>query len=104
MIKFNVTFERWTPSDIEAGDTDKRGFLAEGVTLREALEYISGEPSSRCELQHIGPSDSRPDSTQWLTWDFSPDYETGESISLSLHFPRNTSPSSRGRLVKLFCN
>src|SRR5690606_18229007 len=42
MPKFNVTYEIVTPESAEVGDAAERGFVAKGVSLREAVDLIGG--------------------------------------------------------------
>lgn len=106
MPLFSVTYEQFDESDIEAGDTDKRGFVVEGVSLREAcrqgLEYRQPSWAGACE-----PSDSRVDHARWLTfYDWNEGtrdrIERGIHESRSLHFPESLTPSSRRRIARLF--
>ena len=53
MARFSVTYEQFDESDIDAGDTDKRGFVLQDVGLREAmssgLEYREPSWAGACE-------------------------------------------------------
>ncbi|MGY2987686.1 hypothetical protein ACVI1K_005033 [Bradyrhizobium sp. USDA 4508] len=106
MKKFSVTFERWTHEDVEHGDTDKRGFVIEDVSLREAiqlgLEYREPSWAGACEA-----NDSRTDSVRWLTFykwnDCTRDnLETGTIEDRSLHIPDHITPASRRRICRMF--
>lgn len=103
-MQFNVTYERYTPESIEHGDAESCGFLVENVGLREALEYIRNEPSSRCSLDCVEPSASCPSSARWINWYYGADYETGESLVLALHFPPTITNASKARLIRLLTN
>jgi hypothetical protein len=103
-MQFNVTYERWTQDDLEHGETFDRGYLAESVGLREALEYIRDEPSSRCSLDCVAPSASWPEGTRCINWYYGADYETGESLVLALHFPPTITTASKARLIRLLAN
>lgn len=103
-MKFNVTFERYTPESIEQGDASESGHLVQGVGLREALEYIRDEPSPRCSLAYIEPSASWLAGTRWITWHYGADYESGESVALSLHLPDTMTNASKARLLRLLTN
>lgn len=103
-MRFNVTFERYTPESIEQGDASERGCLVQGVGLRDALEYIRGEPSTRCSLESVEPSASWLEGTRWINWYYSPDYESGESVTLSLHLPDTMTTASKARLLRLLTN
>lgn len=105
---WRVTWERVTPESAEHGDAESRGFVEalepEGFTLREALEAIESESPARASLSYVEASDSVASGARWITWGFSPDYVTGDSLSLSLHIPETVSGQSRARLVRLLCN
>lgn len=107
-LRFRVTWERVTPESAEHGDADSHGFVEalepEGFTLREALEAIESESPARASLSYVEASDSVASGARWITWGFSPDYATGDSLSLSLHIPETVSGPSRARLVRLLCN
>ena len=103
-MQFNVTYERYTPESLEHGDAESRGYLVESVGLREALEYIRDEPSSRCSLDCVAPSASWADGTRWINWYYSADYETGEALTLALHFPPTITTASKARLIRLLTN
>lgn len=99
---------RVTSESAEHGDAESRGFVEalepEGFTLREALEAIESESPARASLSYVEASDSVASGARWITWGFSPDYATGDSLSLSLHIPETVSGPSRARLVRLLCN
>lgn len=103
-MKFNVTFERYTPESIEQGDASERGCLVQGVGLREAIATIEGTPSTRCSLESIEPSASWPEAMRWVTWYYGADYVTGESVALSLHLPDTMTTASKARLLRLLTN
>jgi len=106
MKGFSVTYERWSEADIEAGDTDDRGYVIEGVTLREAIQGGLGlvDPSwaGYCEA-----NDSRPAFVRWLTcYDWNKYthewFETGIDETRALHIPDSVTAASRRRIARLF--
>jgi hypothetical protein len=102
---FTVAFARYTPESIEDGDAESCGMLTDSpVCLRAALEYARDEPTSRQALHSIEANDSRDSDARWISFMFSEDYETGESIETSIHWPENTTPSTRARLCRLLRN
>ena len=103
-MKFNVTFERYTSESIAQGDASERGYLVQGVGLHEALAWIEKAPTPHCELESIEPSASWLEATRWITWYYSPDYVTGESVMLSLHLPDTMTTASKARLIRLLTN
>ena len=103
---FSVTYERWDEAATEAGDTDDRGFVIEGVSLRDALrlglEYRDPSWAGACEA-----SASNHRAARWLTfYDWNEGtrerIETGIVEQRSLHIPDSVTPSSRKRIAALF--
>ena len=105
---FSVTFERYFPHDDgeDICDADERGFVIEGVSLRDAmrlgLEYSRPEWSAACE-----PDSYPAHNVRWLTfynWNdcTREQIERGIHESRSLHFPNTLTESSRLRVCRLF--
>jgi len=109
---WRVTWERVTPESAEHGDAEARGFRFRldhktrdyALTLREALEAVKESSPTRASLSYVEASDSVASGARWITWGFSPDYSTGDSLALSLHIPETVSGPSRARLVRLLCS
>lgn len=94
MSKFSVTYEIWTPEDIDHGETDNRGFVVEDVSLRDAARHMEYRANEANEWPVTSP--------RWLTHDnFSENYQTGATESRSLHFPANLTSASRLRIARL---
>lgn len=116
--EWRATWERVTPESAEHGDAEARGFVDRDgfrfrlehktrdyrLTLREALDALESASPRRASLVAVEASDSVPTAARWITWQFCPDYETGDSLSLSLHIPGTVSGPSRARLVRLLCS
>lgn len=83
-ILINKTFETWTQEDIEAGDTDDRGFTFqdEPHTFRELIDEMKN---------YTQPSSSPCQVDSWLTSGPDENYITGENTYHSLH-PANREP------------
>jgi hypothetical protein len=104
---FSVTFERWSHDDVEAGDTDDRGYVIEDCSLTDAirlgLEYREPSWAGACEPDSTGC----PDDVRWLTFyrwnDGTREYfETGTEEQRSLHIPDHVTAALRSRIVRLF--
>lgn len=94
MAKFNVTYEIWTPEDCEIGDTDDRGFVVEGVSLREAVREI-GHYALEADCYPVS-------SPRWFTnFEYDEDFKTGARESRSLHLPNHLTEASRMRIARL---
>jgi hypothetical protein len=93
---FSVTYDIVTPESAEEGDYAESGFLAENVSLREAIDLLGGCASE---------ADCSPFSVtcppRWFTLYGSMDYRSGETESRSLHLPAGTTPSSALRIARL---
>lgn len=98
-MKFDITYEIVTPESAEHGDVEDRGFSAEGLTLREAHNFLRYDG---CALEADSWPISLASPPRWLT--FAPDirFEDGAEITHSLHLPRNITPSSAMRVARLF--
>ena len=91
---FTVTYEVVTPESAEYGDAEERGFVSESCNLREAINLVGGQVTEASEYPIISP--------RWLTnYEYNEDYTTGAREARSMHFPDNTTPSSRIRIAKL---
>lgn len=103
MSAFNVTYEIVTDESAEHGEAAESGFVAENVTLRDAIENLSAA-SNFCELASI-EADCWPIShdnpPRWITYQYSRDWEYGDCESRSIHFPRGITPSSAIRVARL---
>ncbi len=96
MNKFNVTFETITPESSEHGDVESRGFVCEGVGLREAIDAL-GCGGDGFEANEYPVTDPR-----WITaYRMNEDYATGETENRSLHFPDNMTASSKIRVARM---
>lgn len=94
---FAVTFETITPESAEQGDFATNGFVAEGLTLRDAL----------AELDNFNRSDNPPEADEcpvsfprWITVYGAVD-AWGEVENRSIHFPEELSQGSRMRIARL---
>lgn len=102
MPTFSVTFERYFPPEEgeEVCDADERGFVIEGVSLRDAIEEAGGVYAS------YEASDSRRGHARWYTnYQYSEGtrewLETGISEVRSFHIPETVTIASRLRIARL---
>lgn len=103
MPKFNVTYEIVTEESAEYGDAEERGFIAESVSLREALTLVYNTRTNRVDCgDGAEASDSRMESARWIIVHNGMEYETGARESRSLHIPDSVTGSSRRRIARLF--
>ena len=94
-MQFNVTFETITPESAEYGDCASRGFAAESVSLREALDVLG------CGEGGVEASEYPVSDPSWITaYKTNEDYCTGEVENRSLHFPDTMTPSSKIRVCR----
>lgn len=93
---FDITYEIITPESAEDGEAAESGFESQGITLRDAWEFM------RWNGGHCEASDSHIHQARWLTFYGGQDTMTGGYTNYSLHFPEALSPSSKNRIAKLF--
>lgn len=99
--RFNVTFEIMTPESAEYGEPESRGFIAQNITLREAVGLVGG-----CAHEADTAPLSLSNAPRWFT---NAEYghgtreyfETGREESRSLHLPADITPSSALRIARL---
>jgi hypothetical protein len=91
MILISRTYETWTDDDLEAGDTDNRGFefTDEPVTFRELVDMIGREGFFRPSCRPATGS-----TFEWLETEPETDYRTGEQTTFALHFSNNNKPAA----------
>jgi hypothetical protein len=98
---FSVTYEIVTPESAEAGEAESSGFIAESVSLRDALREFDRTRTNRVD----GIESTEPDSTRgrirWVTRVNAQEFETGAHESRSLHIPASVSESSARRIARL---
>jgi len=102
MAKFNVTYEIVTPESAENSEADEIGFIAEGVSFREAVEEV--QLTRTCDvdgIMGIEASDSRIEAARWFTIYNGAEFETGARESLSLHVPDHVTAASRRRIARI---
>lgn len=93
MVKgFNVTYEIVTPESAEAGDAAKRGFVAENVSLRDAIWETGRNRFCRGSFTNCG---------RWLTCSDDVDYPTGAVRTFGIHPPNTITAASYKRIVQL---
>lgn len=101
-MSFDVSYQRVNEREAMHGGTSRHGFVAQGLTLREAVEAVRRETPSASETRGTWPDCSdvrhaRNVSTEVECW------EDGDSLTLAVHFPSNATPSSRARLARVLC-
>jgi hypothetical protein len=106
--RFRVTFDVVTPESAEQGDTERNGFLdAQGNEFAqqdfpEWQAWQAFEPPQMSLREAVNLCGSLENSGTWFTeCDGSQNYHNGEETRRSIHPPRDISPASYARLVKL---
>lgn len=103
MIRFSVTYEVWTYADIVAGETDQRGTIGDGLTLREAVEEVQATRTEHVDsaegVQWDG--DLFPTRVRRVTVNNPAEWLSGETETRSLHIPESVSLSSSRRIARL---
>ncbi|HTS05546.1 MAG TPA: hypothetical protein VMP68_08180 [Candidatus Eisenbacteria bacterium] len=102
MAKFDVTYEITTPESAESGDYEELGYIAEGVSFREAVDLVKSTRTSLCDgIMCIVASDSRIDQARWITVYNGMEFETGAHESRNLHIPDHITAASRRRIMRI---
>ena len=99
---FNVTYEIVTEASAAEGDVDERGFISEGVRLRDAIADVQATRTNQVDgVECVECSDSNPDDARWVTVYNGMEYVTGAHESRSLHLPDNLTSATRRRIARL---
>lgn len=83
MITFSVTYERVNEEEGSIGDTDRRGYLGEDLSLRDALKLM-GEDIDSTACVEFSKSPLSSFSHAWLS-QTGRHYATWDSVTNSLH-------------------
>lgn len=97
---FGVTWEIVTDESAACGDVARRGTSGVNATLREALETVRMTLPNDAGIASIEPNDSDVNAARWVTYFCGRGSRSGSFTSVSLHFPRDLSPSSRARVAR----
>lgn len=100
MITFTVSYARVNEREATQGGTTRHGFIDQDVSLHGALAAVRDNTPAASERISVWASDSEPHTSRWVSVE-NEEYETGDNVTLSVHFPRNTTAASRARLVRL---
>ena len=88
--RYSVTYDIVTPESAENGDVAEAGYVAEDVSLRDAIDAVGGV----C-YEHNG-------GYEWFTnCEYNLNYGTGAQESRSLHLPDGITGASRVRIGRL---
>ena len=99
---FAVTYEIVTEESTADGDAAERGYVCEGVTLREAIDAFTGTRTNRVDSSSGIEANEYPvRAPRWFTINNGMEYETGEYESRSLHIPEGVTAASRRRIARL---
>lgn len=95
MKGFSVTYESFTPESVEEGDASERGYVAQDVTLREALSLCEGFDHVEADCYPV----TREHPPRWLT--FYPSDSDPYADVHSLHLPETLTTATRLRIARL---
>jgi len=101
MPRFSVTYATVTEDSARDGDYADSGYLAQDVSLREAIAAIGYVGHlGYCEADSSRISLEEP--PRWFSFpDEEGNYRTGERTDKALHLPEGLTPSSRMRIARL---
>jgi hypothetical protein len=94
MTTFDVTYDIVTHESAEHGDTAERGFVAQGISLREAIREIGGCAYEADCWPVRGPR-------YFINHEFNEDFATGARETRYLHLPNHLTEASRLRIARL---
>lgn len=100
MYGFMVTWERVNDREAMAGGTARYGIEDRGLSLREACETVRRCAPAASNTRGCYADNSDPQRARYVAFEME-DWETGDSLTLAIHFPESVTPSSRARLVRL---
>lgn len=82
MILLSKTYETWSHEDLEAGETDDKGFEFEDVphTFRELVRLLKHE----FRYPSCSPASGNP--YEWVSTEPDTNFRTGEETTYSLHY------------------
>jgi hypothetical protein len=99
---FTVTYDIVTTESADQNDYDECGFIAENVSLREAVAYLFETRTSYVAgIQCIEANCSDPGQARWVSVFNGMEYATGDYETRSLHFPESITSSTRARICAL---
>lgn len=99
MREFSVTFTRFNTAELAQGCAPRQGFVDCGLSLREAVHAVHAATSSHAATCGVQANDSQPGAARWLST-YVTEFDTGDAVELSVHFPTTTTTASRARLVR----
>lgn len=95
---YDVTYEIGS----EDGDVAESGFVARGLTLREAVACVADTRTRHVGgVEAIECDSSPPADPRWITVYNGSEYYTGARESRSLHMPDCLTASTRGRIARI---
>lgn len=97
---FDVTYARFDDREAIAGGTTRHGFLDRELSLADAVRAIRCDTPAASETCGSYASDSELCRARWYSIE-SAEWETGDNVTYSVHFPDNTTPASRARLCRV---
>jgi hypothetical protein len=94
--KFNVTYSIVSQESAEQGDFSETGFIIESTDLRDAIKE-----TFKTRTCHVGGIESIERQDYSVSVQNSMEFLTGDYEERTLHIPRNVTPSSRKRILRL---
>lgn len=99
---FSVTYEIVTPESAEDGEAAERGYIAENVSLRDAVKDFHATRTCHVDSREAIEADCSPmHRPRWVTVTNGIEFLTGEQESRSIHFPERITAASARRLARL---
>jgi hypothetical protein len=99
---FNITYEITTEESSQHGDCEERGYVVQGVSLREAIDTVRSTRTNLVDgVECIECDESPVRYPRWVTVTNGMEYETGSCESRSLHMPDHLTAATRRRIARL---
>lgn len=100
--RFSVTYEIVTEESAEHRDAEERGYIDQGMTLRDAMNDLHRTRTNSVDGVESIECDSSPCvRPRWVTVTTGMEYETGAQESRSLHIPETVTAASARRIARL---
>lgn len=101
-VLFNVTYDIVTPESAQYGDYEESGWIAQHVTLREAIAAVFETRTSQVSGVECIEADEWPICTpRSIKVCNGMEFQTGAQESRTLHIQDSVTPASRRRIAKL---
>ena len=100
-MKFDISYSKYTPDSIEAGDAAEHGWEHRDLSLAEVIYFFEAETNGTLSADH-GPLE--PSTVRWFTAVGNEVFTTDTTFEYSFHIPDCVTPASRKRITRLLAD